>query len=99
MKGVESMRYRSIVFSWLIVLILLIAPGLANACTLWAAAGDRVVGGGTMIHKNRDWLPDHQQELRLVTPKSGYRYLSLYTTEIPLVDAFSGKYNFSATCY
>ncbi len=33
-----------------------------------------------MIHKNRDWRPDHQQDLRLVVPKTGFRYLSLYTT-------------------
>ena len=80
MKGAESMRYRSIVLPWFMGLLLLVMPGLASACTLWAAAGDRVAGGGTMIHKNRDWVPDHQQELRLVIPKSGYRYLSLYTT-------------------
>ena len=74
------MFHRSIVLSCLIVLLLLVATELASACTLWAAAGDRVAGGSTMIHKNRDWSPDHQQELRLVTPKSGFRYLSLYAT-------------------
>ena len=62
------------------LLLVLSVPTLANACTLWAAAGERVAGGGTLIHKNRDWSPDHQQDLRLVIPKSGFRYLSLYTT-------------------
>lgn len=52
----------------------------AYACTLWAAAGSGIEGGGTLIHKNRDWRPDHQQDLRLVVPKHGYRYISLYTT-------------------
>ena len=74
------MRSRTLVLSCLIGLLLFLTSGPASACTLWAAAGDRVAGGGTMIHKNRDWVPDHQQELRLVTPKKGYRYLSLYTT-------------------
>ncbi len=50
-----------------------------RACTLWAAAGDEwVKGGGTLIVKNRDWRPDHQQEVRLTTPKSGFRYFGLY---------------------
>ena len=66
-------------FCCLTILLLLSVPTIVNACTLWAAAGERVAGGGTMIHKNRDWNPDHWQELRLVTPKSGFRYLSLYT--------------------
>ncbi|MHC1759168.1 MAG: carcinine hydrolase/isopenicillin-N N-acyltransferase family protein [Negativicutes bacterium] len=73
------MRHGTRVVVCLIALLLSAAPGVVSACTLWAAAGERVVGGGTMIHKNRDWSPDHQQELRLVTPQKGYRYLSLYT--------------------
>lgn len=74
------MRRGSLLFTCLTLVLLLSMPTLAKACTLWAAAGKRVVGGGTLIHKNRDWAPDHQQELRIVTPKSGFRYLSLYTT-------------------
>ena len=66
--------------SCITLLLFLSVPTLTSACTLWAAAGDRVADGGTMIHKNRDWSPNHQQELRLVTPKKGFRYLSLYTT-------------------
>lgn len=52
----------------------------ADACTLWAAAGDAVEGGGVMLVKNRDWAPDHQQELRLITPKQGLRYFGLFAT-------------------
>lgn len=52
-------------------------PSLANACTLWAGAGDNIVGGGTIISKNRDWLPDHQQQIRLFS-QGGYRFISLY---------------------
>ncbi len=74
------MRRGLLLFSCIAVLFFLSMPMIASACTLWAAAGDRVVGGGTMIHKNRDWNPDHQQDLRLVIPKTGFRYLSLYTT-------------------
>jgi len=79
MKVGDYMRRGSLLISCLTLVLLLSVPTLANACTLWAAAGERVAGG-TLIHKNRDWNPDHQQDLRLVTPKSGFRYLSLYTT-------------------
>lgn len=50
----------------------------AEACTLWAATGDAVAGGGTLIAKNRDWMPDHYQELRLVTPTDGFRYYGIF---------------------
>lgn len=74
------MRRGFLWFSCIAVLVSLSLPMPAIACTLWAAAGDRVAGSGTIIHKNRDWNPDHQQDLRLVIPKNGFRYLSLYTT-------------------
>jgi len=52
---------------------------VARACTLWAATGEEwVKGGGTLLVKNRDWRPDHRQELRLTTPASGFRYFGLY---------------------
>lgn len=57
---------------------LLLGAGPARACTLWAANGRAVAGGGSMIVKNRDWRPDQYEVLRLVTPSSGYRYLGLY---------------------
>lgn len=53
-------------------------PLKSDACTLWAVAGDSVQGGGTILSKNRDWIPNHQQQLRLVKPIHGYRYISLY---------------------
>lgn len=74
------MRRGFLLFSCITILLFLSVPTIVSACTLWAAAGDRLAGGGTMIHKNRDWNPDHQQDLRLVIPKNGFRYLSLYTT-------------------
>jgi hypothetical protein len=47
-------------------------------CTLWFAAGDRVEGGGTLIAKNRDWVPNHLQVLGLSSiHDSGHRYLGL----------------------
>ncbi len=50
----------------------------APACTLWGAAGERAEGGGTLIVKSRDWRPDHTQETKTVTPRSGYKYFGLY---------------------
>ena len=44
----------------------------SHACTLWGAAGDAVDGGGVLITKNRDWAPDHRQQLNIVRPKEGY---------------------------
>ena len=57
-------------------------PGLeVSACTLWAAAGSRVQGGGVLIAKNRDMPPDHRQELRLVKPRDGFRYFGLFAVD------------------
>ena len=62
-----------------LTLLLLAAPASGlEACTLWAAAGEAVRGGGTLIAKNRDWLPNHQQTLRTVMPVRGYRYFGLF---------------------
>lgn len=44
----------------------------SHACTLWGAAGNAVEGGGALITKNRDWTPDHRQQLNIVRPKEGY---------------------------
>jgi len=55
------------------------APVL-QACTLWAAAGERVAHGGSLIAKNRDWKPE-SSHVRLVDPGSGHRHLGLYPTD------------------
>jgi isopenicillin-N N-acyltransferase like protein len=48
------------------------------ACTLFSAIGENwVEGGGSLIAKNRDEHPSVQQ-LKLFTPKDGYRYFGLY---------------------
>ncbi|SMC20954.1 Acyl-coenzyme A:6-aminopenicillanic acid acyl-transferase [Andreprevotia lacus DSM 23236] len=49
----------------------------AYPCTLWGAAGS-ASAEGTLLAKNRDWLPDHVQSLRLVRPARGLRYVGLY---------------------
>jgi len=48
-----------------------------RACTLWGAAGADA-GGGTIVSKNRDWKPDHQQVLKLHRDGKGYAYFGLY---------------------
>lgn len=50
------------------------------ACTLWGVTG-RISLEGTLIAKNRDWIPNHQQSLRLLTPSTGYRYLGLFADD------------------
>lgn len=58
---------------------LALSPALpAAACTLWAAAGERVAGGGVLIAKNRDWRDDCRQELRRYRPRHGFRCFGLY---------------------
>ncbi|HMK42536.1 MAG TPA: C45 family autoproteolytic acyltransferase/hydrolase [Dissulfurispiraceae bacterium] len=52
----------------------------ADACTLWAATGASVEGKETLIVKNRDWAPDHAQEIRVIRPKAGYAYVALVAT-------------------
>jgi len=48
-----------------------------RACTLWGAAGAEA-HGGTIVSKNRDWKPDHQQVLKLHRDGKGYAYFGLY---------------------
>lgn len=67
---------KSTFFIVLIMIFFNILP--AQACTLWAAHGTYVEGGGSLIIKNRDWQPDHRQGLKLVTPETGYRYFGLF---------------------
>ena len=54
-------------------------PVPALACTLYAAQGTSVAGGGTIAAKNRDWRPQ-EQSLHLMEPRQsgGYRYYGLY---------------------
>lgn len=61
---------------FLILLICIWVPTAAQACTLWAAAGTEA-NQGTMLAKNRDWKPDHQQRIEISQPAEGYRYLAL----------------------
>ncbi len=48
-----------------------------DACTLSAAAGERVAHGGCLIAKNRDWIPE-KSEVRLVSSSEGRRFLGLF---------------------
>jgi hypothetical protein len=63
--------------TWLVIFLWLLGSQPAAACTLWGAAGTAVDGGGTLIAKNRDWTPDHRQELSVLRPAQGYRALIL----------------------
>lgn len=62
---------------WAGVALWLLGAQPAAACTLWGAAGTAVDGGGTLIAKNRDWTPNHRQELFVLKPEQGYRALLL----------------------
>ena len=62
-----------------LVCFLLAAP-TARACTLWAAAGDAVQGGGAIIVKNRDWTPGESQRIEIFRPAGGHAYVALMAT-------------------
>ncbi len=53
---------------------------VALPCTLFAAAGGRVEGGGALIVKNRDRKPQ-RSEVRFITPKAGYRFVGLIAVD------------------
>ncbi len=72
----------------LLMMALAACPGV-QACTLFAAAGDRVAGGGTLIVKNRDRDPQ-ASALRVCTPKGGYRHLALVAAGSPRGAAVAG---------
>jgi len=68
---------RRIGWAWAGALLWLLGFMPSEACTLWGAAGDAVEGGGTLVAKNRDWAPDHRQELVVLSPSEGYRSVAL----------------------
>lgn len=64
-----------------IVIASLVAAAMGSpawACTLFAAAGGRVEGGGVLIAKNRDWRPNQTHILRRVTGPEGHPYYGLF---------------------
>jgi isopenicillin-N N-acyltransferase-like protein len=70
-----------IFYAFLLLLLCLIAGPDARACTVWAAAGDKVEGGGVIAAKNRDNTPGLSTVLKLLYPKQGYRVFALFDTE------------------
>jgi isopenicillin-N N-acyltransferase-like protein len=70
---------------------LLLAPALqpARACTLFAAAGESVRGGGALIAKNRDRCP-LASGLKVFAPQDGYRFLGLVSLDSPREPAVAG---------
>ena len=63
--------------------------GPAHPCTLFAAAGSRVEGGGTIIVKNRDRSP-RQSALKFFAPQDGFKYLALVAADLPQDPAVAG---------
>jgi len=61
----------------LFVLLLLCAARPAWTCTLWSASGE-AAGGGSLLVKNRDYVPRSTGKLLLVRPDKGLAYLGLF---------------------
>jgi hypothetical protein len=65
------------------LLISLVLPCAGSfPCTLWSATGSAVQNGGTIIAKNRDWIPDNVEVLRKV-PETGneYAFFGIYAED------------------
>ena len=71
------MQRRCLRLAWVAAFWWVFSLQPAHACTLWGAAGNAVDGGGVLIAKNRDWAPDHRQQLNIVRPKEGHRSVVL----------------------
>ncbi len=68
---------RRILLLGLALALALLGAAPARACTLWAAVGSPVAGGGALAAKNRDWTPDGPDRLERVKPREGQPYLAL----------------------
>ena len=77
-----------VIFFFLSFMMVAACPA-ARACTMFAAAGDRLAGGGALIVKNRDRDPQGSA-LRVCTPKGGYRHLALVAAANPKEAAVAG---------
>lgn len=75
--------YKNISLLALVGFLLAFTGHPAHPCTLFAAAGSRVEGGGTLIAKNRDRKP-RLSALKIFTLPGGFKFLGL-------VDATSAK--------
>ena len=70
-------------------LLLSLAWQPAQACTLFAAVGQSVQGGGAIIAKNRDRSP-LASGLKVFAPPAGYRHLGLVSLDSPTAPAVAG---------
>jgi len=71
------MLRRRKIWAWAGAVLCFLGSQPSSACTLWGASGTAVEGGGTLVAKNRDWSPDHRQEMVVLKPTSGHRALLL----------------------
>ncbi|MHB8067467.1 MAG: C45 family autoproteolytic acyltransferase/hydrolase [Desulfobaccales bacterium] len=76
-----------VLFFWLLLALAPASP--AHACTLFAAAGSRVEGGGTIIVKNRDRTP-RRSAIKFIAPPVGFKFLALVDADAPHSSAVAG---------
>ncbi|MDO5562771.1 MAG: carcinine hydrolase/isopenicillin-N N-acyltransferase family protein [Synergistaceae bacterium] len=68
---------QTVIFISALICAVIFSSARADACTLFAAAGDDfVMGGGTLIAKTRDRWPQYNGA-RLYAPKDGYSYYAI----------------------
>lgn len=80
--GGHSMQYvRIALFPCFLICICLVIFPPAHACTIWAATGEDVKGGGGIIAKNRDNLSHLYTALKGVSYEKGFSFYGLFDTE------------------
>lgn len=85
----------------LLIIISFFINSIANACTAIAASGNDVVGGGTLIAKNRDAPPTGFESVKVVKPKNAYSYIELVygnsPTHQPYISSGVNQYGLAVT--
>ncbi len=61
------------------IINIFLVSGNLTPCTLWASAGKKTQGMGTIIVKQRDYLPDNYQVLRVKISRRYYSYVGLFS--------------------
>lgn len=66
----------------ILLFILSLEGPIALACSMWAATGDRLRDGGTLVGMTWDVPRGMKGELRFVIPEKGSRYLGLFPLHV-----------------
>ncbi len=82
LKGVSEMnKIRDYLLFPMFILLSFAFLYRADACTIWAATGERVKEKGSIIAKNRDNLPHLYTVLKAIFPGKGFGFFGIFDIE------------------